>query len=306
LRIVLPEVIIIKMDKSVSYSKSIFFLLAYLGIALHSNAQGNAGCFTEFQLLKMQKASLSDIRVFLSGEGWELTGAQADPYLKSNVVKWQKSGYSNGETLFLYQQENKSNIVVYNTVVSCFEILFKSLTSAKTGQTKVLKNLLVTSFYKEDITMEFHEYLDGNTNRKYSVLIYKTSSVDSKTIKYLCGEGYDQTNSETENMQNIAYYIIGTSQELKEKKVIDQSGGFTGIGRAKTISASIDNTYFTKVDITTFNALPIKKKKAVLLTNHPAGSYKFEGSNKQVVEKTVILNASDFWSRSKYLVIAAE
>jgi hypothetical protein len=295
------------MKKSlIIYFKRFWFLVAFLGIAFNGNTQNNTGCLTEFQLLKMQKAALGDIRVFLAGEGWELTGVESDPEGQSNTVKWQKPGYINGETIFLYQQQNKFNIVVYNTVVSCFEILFKSLTSTKTGQTKVLNNRLVTSFYEKDIMVEFHEYIEGHLNQKYSILIYNKSSADSKTIKYLSGEEDDQTKSETENMQNIAYYIIGTVKDLKEKKVIDQTGGFVGIGKAKNTSGVIDNTYFTKVDVTTFNELPIMKKKAVLLTNHPVGSYKFEGINKQAVEKILIVNASDFWSRSKYLVIVAE
>lgn len=105
---------------------------------------------------------------------------------------------------------------------------------------------------------------------------------------------------------NTAYYVIGTTKELKDKKVIDKTGGFIGIGRAKTVTADFDKSNFTKVDITTLTELPINKRKAVLLTNHPSGSYKFEGAGKKSVDKLVILNFTDFWSRSKYLVIAAD
>jgi len=104
---------------------------------------------------------------------------------------------------------------------------------------------------------------------------------------------------------NTAYYVIGTTKELKEKKIIDKSGGFIGLGRSKNVTKDFDKTYFTKVDITTLTELAINKKKAVLLTNHPAGSYKFDGTKKSV-DKLVILNYSDFWSRSKYLVIIAD
>lgn len=105
---------------------------------------------------------------------------------------------------------------------------------------------------------------------------------------------------------NTAYYVIGTTKELRDKKIIDKSGGFIGLGRNKTVAADFDKTYFTKADITNLSELPIYKKKAVLLTNHPAGSYKLEGADKKVVDKLVILNYTDFWSRSKYLVIIAD
>jgi hypothetical protein len=105
---------------------------------------------------------------------------------------------------------------------------------------------------------------------------------------------------------NTAYYVVGTTKDLKTKKVIDKTGGFIGIGRAKTITADFDKSNFTKVDITTLTELPINKKKAVLLSNHPSGSYKLVATDKKTVEKLVILNYTDFWSRSKYLVIAAD
>jgi predicted RNase H-like nuclease (RuvC/YqgF family) len=106
---------------------------------------------------------------------------------------------------------------------------------------------------------------------------------------------------------NTAYYSIGTTKDLKAKKVIDKTGGFIGIGRTKEVSKDFDKTNFTKVDITTFTELTINKKKAVLLSNHPAGSYKLVSSaDKKLVEKLVILNYTDFWSRSKFLVVAAD
>lgn len=105
---------------------------------------------------------------------------------------------------------------------------------------------------------------------------------------------------------NTAYYVVSTTKDLKDKKVIDKTGGFIGIGRTKTVSPEFDKSNFTKVDITTLTELPINKKKAVLLSNHPVGSYKLQANDKKIVEKLVILNYNDFWSRSKYLVIAAD
>ena len=104
---------------------------------------------------------------------------------------------------------------------------------------------------------------------------------------------------------NTGYYVVGTTKELKEKKVIDKTGGFIGLGRTKTLT-DFDKSNFTKIDITTLTEIPINKKKATLLSNHPAGSYKLEGTPKKSVDKLVILNYADFWSRSKFLVIAAD
>jgi hypothetical protein len=105
---------------------------------------------------------------------------------------------------------------------------------------------------------------------------------------------------------NTAYYVVGTTKDLKEKKVIDKTGGFIGLGRSKSVNTDFDKSNFTKVDITVLTEIPINKKKAVLLSKHPAGSYKLQGADKKMVEKLVILNYADFWSQSKYLVVAAD
>ncbi len=103
---------------------------------------------------------------------------------------------------------------------------------------------------------------------------------------------------------NTAYYIIGTVKELKEKNIITKEGGFVGIGRSKDISDEVDLSYFTKVDITKLNTIPIMKKKVEIISKHPAGSYRIEGENS--ADSLVILDATQFWSMSKVLVISVK
>jgi hypothetical protein len=61
---------------------------------------------------------------------------------------------------------------------------------------------------------------------------------------------------------------------------------------------------YTKVDITTLNEIPIMKKSASLVTPHPQGSYRVEGN--KTADKLVIVNAEQFWSKSKVLVIVVK
>ena len=101
---------------------------------------------------------------------------------------------------------------------------------------------------------------------------------------------------------NTAYYIVGTNKELKDKKVVTGEGGFIGIGRTKDVTANLDLSLFVKVDITQVTEIPINKKKATIITTHPAGSYKIEGA--KTADKLVILDQAAFWSLSKVLVIS--
>ena len=103
---------------------------------------------------------------------------------------------------------------------------------------------------------------------------------------------------------NTAYYTIGTNRELKDKKIITGAGGFIGIGRTKNLLADLNMNDFTRVDITKVNESPVMKKKITIVTSHTKGSYRIDGEKS--VDKIVILNAKEFWSLSKVLVIIAK
>jgi septal ring factor EnvC (AmiA/AmiB activator) len=100
---------------------------------------------------------------------------------------------------------------------------------------------------------------------------------------------------------NTAYYVMGTSKELKDKKIITPTGGFIGLGRAKELTPDVDMSNLTKVDITTLNEIPIGNKKVTMVTSHPKDSYRLEGF--KTVDKLVILKPAEFWSKSKVLVM---
>jgi uncharacterized coiled-coil protein SlyX len=103
---------------------------------------------------------------------------------------------------------------------------------------------------------------------------------------------------------NSAWYAIGTTKELLAKGVITKEGGIIGIGKSKKLSQNLNKEYFTKIDITEKNTIPIGAKKARLLSTHPANSYVIAGAGN--AEKLVINNVEEFWAASKYLVILIE
>ncbi len=100
---------------------------------------------------------------------------------------------------------------------------------------------------------------------------------------------------------NTAYFIIGTIKELKEKNIIKREGF---LGTAKDVNSDIDKSLMTKVDITKVTSIPIMKKKATVISTHPASSYKIEGEKS--ADNLVILNQAEFWSLSKVLVISVK
>ena len=111
-------------------------------------------------------------------------------------------------------------------------------------------------------------------------------------------------STEKTEVINTAFYAIGTSKELIEKKVISKEGGFIGIGKSTKVVADFNKDYFTKINVEQTTSINIGAKKAKLLSTHPSSSYKLVGQ--KPVEKIEITNPKEFWSVSKYLVIVIE
>jgi len=105
------------------------------------------------------------------------------------------------------------------------------------------------------------------------------------------------------NDLNTAYYVIGTSKELRANGVLTKEGGFAGIGaNTKLNMENLAKENFKQIDILEMQEIPVLSEKFKLSTSHPAGSFKIEeGSG-----KLMITDVNVFWSVSKYLVIVVE
>ncbi|MEZ4758008.1 MAG: hypothetical protein R2817_14365 [Flavobacteriales bacterium] len=101
---------------------------------------------------------------------------------------------------------------------------------------------------------------------------------------------------------NTAYYVVGTSKELKERGILSKEGGVIGIGGVNKLNtANLPADAFQRIDVVRTTEIVLGAKKAKLVTSHPDGSYRLEGGN-----KLVVTDANAFWSISKYLVVEVE
>ena len=117
-------------------------------------------------------------------------------------------------------------------------------------------------------------------------------------------ENLEQESQVKTEKLNLAYYVIGTGKELKQKGITEKEGGFVGLGKVTELKKDFNKEYFTKIDVSQTTVIPIGAKKIKILSTHPSSSYKLVGQ--KPVEKLEIINADDFWSVSKYLVIVIE
>jgi chromosome segregation ATPase len=92
---------------------------------------------------------------------------------------------------------------------------------------------------------------------------------------------------------NTAWYVFGTSKELKERGILK---------KGEVLQGDYDEDYLTKIDIRKVNVIALESKSAELLTTHPSDSYTLLKDSKG--EYTLrITDAAKFWSVSKYLVV---
>lgn len=138
----------------------------------------------------------------------------------------------------------------------------------------------------------------GDLKNKIEELNIELSNI---TVNY---ENLEKESEAKTEKLNLAYYVIGTAKELKEKGITTKEGGIVGLGKTTEIKKDFNKDYFTKVDISQTNTIPLGAKKVKILSSHPSNSYKLVGE--KPVEKLEITNADDFWSVSKYLVIVIE
>jgi hypothetical protein len=93
---------------------------------------------------------------------------------------------------------------------------------------------------------------------------------------------------------NTAYYVFGTKSELKQRNILSNGEILT--------NANFDRNYFTKIDIRNINTIPLHSKSAKILSKHPSNAYSLLKDSKG--EYTLkIINPTDFWNLTKYLVI---
>jgi predicted RNase H-like nuclease (RuvC/YqgF family) len=129
-------------------------------------------------------------------------------------------------------------------------------------------------------------------------------SIDS--LKSKLAEKDQIINSKVREL-NSAYYIVGKSDDLFSKGIIDKQGQVLFFGGRISVKQNFDVKDFTKIDIASLKEIkiPAPKDRVSLVSNHEATSFEIvpgEGENS-------VLKIGDekmFWKNAKYLVIMTE
>ncbi len=127
-----------------------------------------------------------------------------------------------------------------------------------------------------------------------SAIINLSSSVDSlSTVSTNTQNALDATTEEL----NTGYYLIAEKSTLKDKGLLEG-----GLFSKKVLSGNVDNSLFTKVDVTEVSEIALSGRRFKVLTNHPESSYTINEEKKVLVIK----DKKAFWQTSKYLIVQAK
>ncbi len=112
-----------------------------------------------------------------------------------------------------------------------------------------------------------------------------------------------QVEQLTEKMNRV-YYAYGTSEELSNNEVVERKNGFIGLGRKTELKDDFNEKYFSPLDASKTKSIRIVGKNPHFITDHPTKSYELvENGAGSIIN---ILDPSEFWKISKYLVVVVD
>lgn len=109
-------------------------------------------------------------------------------------------------------------------------------------------------------------------------------------------QNMQDTIEKLEKQVNTAWYILGTSKELKDAGVISKSG----LGRAENPLKNFNTAKFIRIDLRETRRITIWSTNFRVITNHAPNSYKMERNT------LFITNPGEFWKLTKYLIVIKE
>lgn len=116
----------------------------------------------------------------------------------------------------------------------------------------------------------------------------------------------DKVIEEQVNDMNKVYYIVDNYNNLKAAGIVNKTGGFIGIGKKQQLTNDIDVSAFTCIDKRKVTNIQVNAKGAQVVSKHPENSYELVINEDKVCTHLKILNPTEFWKTTNYLVISTK
>ncbi len=220
--------------------------------------------------------------------------------MKENVINL--STERGGELKQTAKDQIKTDIqTIYSMMLKDKDQLAKLSKKLKAANMKVDELQKLVSRLEKDMATKSAELEDMRSKLAKMNIKFEAATLKIDTLSRTVNDQGQKINNQTQTIAaqeealNTAYYVIGTSKDLKKNGVIKKGD----------ILSDFNKELFTKIDIRKTTEISILSKKAKILSSHPSTSYKFTG-DKKVIQSLQILDYKAFWSNSKYLVIVVD
>jgi chromosome segregation ATPase len=220
--------------------------------------------------------------------------------MKENVINL--STERGGELKQTAKDQIKTDIqTIYSMMLKDKDQLAKLSKTLKAANMKVDELQKLVSRLEKDMATKSVELEDMRSKLAKMNIKFEAATLKIDTLSRTVNDQGQKINNQTQTIAvqeealNTAYYVIGTTKDLKKNGVIKKGD----------ILSDFNKELFTKIDIRKTTEISILSKKAKILSSHPSTSYKFTG-DKKVIQSLQILDYKAFWSNSKYLVIVVD
>lgn len=214
----------------------------------------------------------------------ESAPASARDKVKADLAFIQSRMKENKELIAELQKKLKNSNYKSAQLKKAVESLTAEL-AAKTDEVKALQAELAAKNIK---VKELDEAVESLTAIKEELTAQNSES--------------QQTIANQDKALNAAWFVIGTKKELKEHKILTNTGLFKKGDVME--DAGFNKDYFTQVDIRNTNDIVLGTKSAKVLSTHPEGSYTVVKDGDGMLTLKIV-DAAKFWSVTRYLVVRA-
>ena len=205
------------------------------------------------------------------------------------------------------RQRLKQNVEAYKTILQKYRDkvtkLQASLRNQKSAHAKQMQEMLEKMQAQlDEKDKEIEDLKKQIEDKNVSIAELNTQVTNlGNNVRELTDQNIakDQTITAQTDKMNEAYYIIGTSKELKAKGLMIGGGLFS---KKKLDLSSGDLSKLTKIDMRAKKSFNIPSAKPKILTQAPAGSYTLTKTGDKSSTLT-ITDVAKFWSMSNVLVI---
>ncbi len=121
---------------------------------------------------------------------------------------------------------------------------------------------------------------------------------DLKDINVLSAQQQDMIKSQDADLNEV-WYVVDKLANLKANAIVSSNGLF----KAKTLlDKSFDKSALTQADLRELKTIPTDSKNVKILSSHPEDSYELVKDDEKFISIEII-NPTQFWSITKYLVV---